>query len=879
MASIRELRAKFSATADGFKSSVGDVKKGMDDVGTSGEQAGEKSNISFKKLAGTLVAVAGAYVGIKAATSFFKDSYAMSRDRIELMQRERAELGWTEEQMKANEQIAKNLHKVNTDGYEDIIPVIGKVEKELGLTGDALEFQTQQFMDFAKVTGQDNVQAAESWIKTQKQLGLSTDELNQLMDQTLYVSQQTGASAPALQDALANNATAFKQAGIETDEALAIMGAFHEAGIDVETGAQAVARTVQRMGPDGFHDAIDSIKGAKNETEALEKAQEVFGTKLGAEIMPKIRDGTFDYETLLSTIGESEGTLSKASDSFDEQLGERIILLKKKYWAPFQEFIGDFIYDFLDSAFSKLESYMPVIEEAMRGAFERGRQFMEDMRPTLDNLLRIFQALKPILMAVATVIGGALYGAFLVITEILPPILDIFTDIIATIVEWEGFIPVITGIGVALLVMNARMIATRISTIAMTVATKGMIVAQRLLNITMMANPFGLIIGLLAGLVAALVVAYQRSETFRDIVDKVWQMVKDTVAGVISWFTTTIPKWVSDMIAWFKNMGNGISQTVTNLKNTVINLWNNIVNTVRNVVSNFISWMTSNFSNMANRVMNAIRPLISFFSTTFNNIRSVVMGIVNVFMGLITGDFSRMSQGVQQIIQGLRNQVTNIFNTMRSMVSNVVNAIRNVITSTFSAASSLAIGSFRSMWSGITGMIGNIRSSVTGMKDSILGIVRSINLFSIGRDIVNGLIKGITGMAGTLKKNVESFITNNVPGPVKKLLGINSPSKLFRQFGEWTGEGLGDGIFAMEGYVEDATTGLTEASIGTINDSEVNPIEVDTNGHGGSGSSDTNYNAPLMHVENQYVNDDTDVDVISTGLYNKQRKADRKKGR
>ena len=65
-------------------------------------------------------------------------------------------------------------------------------------------------------------------------------------------------------------------------------------------------------------------------------------------------------------------------------------------------------------------------------------------------------------------------------------------------------------------------------------------------------------------------------------------------------------------------------------------------------------------------------------------------------------------------------------------------------------------------------------------------------MVSVGRDLIMGLINGIKAMAGQVasRKNVVMGAVN----AAKSALHIGSPSKLFKQYGVWTMEGLGIGI-------------------------------------------------------------------------------------
>ncbi|MGE7624645.1 hypothetical protein ACQKMD_16785 [Viridibacillus sp. NPDC096237] len=61
----------------------------------------------------------------------------------------------------------------------------------------------------------------------------------------------------------------------------------------------------------------------------------------------------------------------------------------------------------------------------------------------------------------------------------------------------------------------------------------------------------------------------------------------------------------------------------------------------------------------------------------------------------------------------------------------------------------------------------------------------------VGKAVVDGLIKGINFLK---KWNPISLFKKYIIKPIKKLFGINSPSKLFYKFGRWIIEGLVNGI-------------------------------------------------------------------------------------
>jgi hypothetical protein len=88
---------------------------------------------------------------------------------------------------------------------------------------------------------------------------------------------------------------------------------------------------------------------------------------------------------------------------------------------------------------------------------------------------------------------------------------------------------------------TAAMIAHKAASIASTVATQAMAAAQWLLNAAMTANPIGLVVVALAALAAGFVLAWQHSETFREVVTGAFDTVKGVIVGAYEWVRDNWP--------------------------------------------------------------------------------------------------------------------------------------------------------------------------------------------------------------------------------------------------------------------------------------------------------------------------------------------------
>jgi hypothetical protein len=97
----------------------------------------------------------------------------------------------------------------------------------------------------------------------------------------------------------------------------------------------------------------------------------------------------------------------------------------------------------------------------------------------------------------------------------------------------------------------------------------------------------------------------------------------------------------------------------------------------------------------------------------------------------------------------------------------------------------------------------------------IQSFFEGIDLKQIGKDIISGLISGIGSMATNLYNKAKE-LAGSVGKTLKKALQIGSPSKLTMRLGEFTGEGLAEGLANSVKRVSGMSRELAAAAVPTL---------------------------------------------------------------
>ena len=193
--------------------------------------------------------------------------------------------------------------------------------------------------------------------------------------------------------------------------------------------------------------------------------------------------------------------------------------------------------------------------------------------------------------------------------------------------------------------------------------------AFAMLNATMLMNPIFLVITAIAALVAGLVYAYRHCETFREIVDKAFNVIKTVVV-------------------------------------TVINTVKTVITTVFNAIKNHFSTTWNTAKTIVVTVWNAIKTAVT---TAVNAVRSVVTSVFNAIKSVTTSVWNAIKNAITHPIQTAKSTVTSIFNGIRSTISSVVNGVKSTVSSAFNAIKSAMISPIESAKSKIQGIMNKVK--------------------------------------------------------------------------------------------------------------------------------------------------------------------------
>lgn len=261
-----------------------------------------------------------------------------------------------------------------------------------------------------------------------------------------------------------------------------------------------------------------------------------------------------------------------------------------------------------------------------------------------------------------------------------------------------------------------------------------------------------------------------------------------------------------------------------------------VINNIAALIQAVLPVIQSVFQSWGSAIQGVINAVFPFIQTVVTSVMNVVNAIISTVLAAINGDWSGVWEGIQNIVSSVWDGIQSIVSGAINAVSGVISSVLSGISGIFSSVWNGIKGAVSGAWNGITSAVSNGVSSmmnfITSIPSKIMGVFSGAGswLLSAGKNIIQGLINGITNAIGGAISAVKDAVGGIIDG-AKSLLGIASPSKVFdREIGRMIPAGLGRGVSENERAatrpVEDMVNSLLPSSIVTPMPVMSNPVNL-----------------------------------------------------
>lgn len=315
-----------------------------------------------------------------------------------------------------------------------------------------------------------------------------------------------------------------------------------------------------------------------------------------------------------------------------------------------------------------------------------------------------------------------------------------------------------------------------------------------------------------------------------------WPAIKETLTGVFNDVKPVVERVVADIQTAFDTVVSFVKEKWPAIRDTAIEIFDAVGAALKGVMEeigptldsivSIVERIVGEIGERWGQIEGVVIPVITFVVDTVKNVLDTLSNAIQLVMNIIQGDWSEAWQNVKNIVGNLWEQI-------RSVVQLGIDAIPAIL--------SLGLGLVKDAaqlgWDAVKKVAGDVwdaTKKLVGEKiDELVELVKTLPtkitdglgslgnlLFDAGRDIVSGLWRGIVSLSGWIVSQITAWVKDVIPGPVRRALGIDSPSKVMaKQVGEPIVDGIIKGIKdrgpalkeELARVVKEAVDGATEA--------------------------------------------------------------------
>ena len=285
-----------------------------------------------------------------------------------------------------------------------------------------------------------------------------------------------------------------------------------------------------------------------------------------------------------------------------------------------------------------------------------------------------------------------------------------------------------------------------------------------------------------------------------DVINKVLPGLLDAAANLVGRVIDAIPALISGLLP---TLLSALSSVTEKLLESAVQAVLAIAQTLSDPAS-----LNAMIESALDLVLALVHGLLDAIPQLIAAVPQLVGAITATIITELPNIIAAAVEIMVALIHGLMEALPELMAYVPNIIIAVTNGLLNNLGTLISGGVQLLLAIAKGMIQAIPDMVAMIPRIIASIVDTF----RSYNWSSIGKNIVAGMKQGVANAWKNFRewfKNLFGDLTNIA----KKILGIASPSKVFKKIGQFTTEGLAIGI---EQGGKDAFSAIKDVSQGVI---------------------------------------------------------------
>lgn len=288
------------------------------------------------------------------------------------------------------------------------------------------------------------------------------------------------------------------------------------------------------------------------------------------------------------------------------------------------------------------------------------------------------------------------------------------------------------------------------------------------------------------------------AEILPGLVETVLPGAISGVTSIVTALVDVIPSLLDTLVQVILSQGPSLIQAGLNLILSLCNGFTAALPTLITAATEIITTLVT--------MLTSPEFLVGIVSAAADMLVALVEGITAALPILIEAAVTLLETLIQTLIDNLPLVIETAITVALALVEGLLSCAPDLISAAFDLATSLLNTIMETDWlelgqnildlvvNGLNSMVSTLISSALEIGSALWDEITNIDWWSLGSNIISGIASGVSGAIGMLAEAAAS-VARNALDTIKSVLGINSPSKVFKkEVGRWIPPGIGEGF-------------------------------------------------------------------------------------
>lgn len=274
-------------------------------------------------------------------------------------------------------------------------------------------------------------------------------------------------------------------------------------------------------------------------------------------------------------------------------------------------------------------------------------------------------------------------------------------------------------------------------------------------------------------------------QTILQVLPEVIPIIADLIPQIVSTLVGLLPDIINAgiqiLLGLIQGISDAIPELIAMLPEIIATIVDVLIKNLPLIIDTGMELLVGLIEGLAEAIPQLIDYIPQIISTIvtvlINNLPKIIDSAVKIMVALIDG-----------LIQSLPKLIAMTPRIIMTIVSTLIQNLPQIIQGGVKIIASLI--------SGLVQSLGNLATNAKKIGQTVLNAVLEFprKMLDVGTNLVRGIWDGIIGSLDWIKSKISGWV-GNVTGFIKRLFGINSPSKLFRdEIGTNLALGIGEGF-------------------------------------------------------------------------------------